>query len=88
MVWGCMSANGVGNMEFVEGIMDQYEYIRILRRNLKPSAATLGIEDNFIFQQDNDPKHKSHNAMMYIAYNTPEYVETPPQIPPCNSVNF
>lgn len=86
MVWGCMSANGVGKLEFITGIMDQYEYINVLRRNLGPSVDKLSLGSDYIFQQDNDPKHTSHNALMYLAYNTPHYLKTPPQSPDINPI--
>lgn len=31
MVWGCMSASGVGNLAFIDGIMDRYVYLSILK---------------------------------------------------------
>lgn len=55
MVWWCVSAGGVGFLEFIDGIMDHVKYINILRRNLHSSARKLGIGQNFIFLQDNDP---------------------------------
>ncbi|GFX08436.1 transposable element Tcb1 transposase [Trichonephila clavipes] len=57
MVWGCMASNGVGNLVFIDGIMDPKLYIDILNNNLKESAKELGLDGNFIFQQDNDSKH-------------------------------
>ncbi|GFX93000.1 transposable element Tc1 transposase [Trichonephila clavipes] len=59
MVWGCMTALGVGNLVFIDGIMHKTAYLNILQNTLKESADinwdTLG--SNFTFQQDNDPKH-------------------------------
>ncbi|KAH8288665.1 hypothetical protein KR054_007468, partial [Drosophila jambulina] len=58
LVWGCMSARGVGNLIFIDGIMNAEMYLNILKENLHSSATKMGLErDNFIFQQDNDPKH-------------------------------
>ncbi|KAH8338802.1 hypothetical protein KR067_010016, partial [Drosophila pandora] len=57
MVWGCMAASGVGNLTFIETIMDQAGYIKILKDNLFESAEKLGLESEYWFQQDNDPKH-------------------------------
>ncbi|GFV12127.1 transposable element Tcb1 transposase [Trichonephila clavipes] len=37
MVWGCMASNGVGNLVFIAGIMDNKLYIDILNNNLKES---------------------------------------------------
>lgn len=38
MVWGCMSACGVGNLQIIEGTMDKHAYLNILKKNLKESA--------------------------------------------------
>ena len=89
MVWGCMSAKGVGQLEFIDGITNQYYYIDILKLNLRPSVVQLGLGTDYIFQQDNDPKHTSHNALMYLAYNPhspPHYLRTPPQSPDINPI--
>lgn len=59
MVWGCMSSAGVGNLHFIEGKMDKFVYLNILKQNVKQSAVKLGIADSFAFYQDNDPKHTS-----------------------------
>lgn len=39
----------------------------------------MGIKDNFIFMQDNDPKHTAYNTRTWILYNTPAFIKTPPQ---------
>jgi len=56
MVWGCMAASVVGNLVFIESTMDHKRYINILGENIHQSATKLGLEDDFWFQQDNDPK--------------------------------
>ena len=66
MVWGCMSANGVGNLVIIVGIMDQYVYRNILEANVLQSAEKLGLAEGFIFQQDNDPKHTSKYAKKFF----------------------
>lgn len=86
MVWGCFSASGVGNLHFVDGIMTARDYINILKQNLKQSAAKLGISSDFIFQQDNDPKHTALDSRLWILYNCPKYLKTPPQSPDLNPI--
>ena len=56
MVWGCMSAKGVGNLHFIEGIMNADVYLDILTTQMMPSAKKL-MGRKYIFQHDNDPKH-------------------------------
>ena len=57
MVWGAFAAHGVGNLYRVEGIMDQHKYHYVLVHQLQPSITHLFPDGNYIFQQDNDPKH-------------------------------
>lgn len=35
MVWGCMAASGVGNLAFIDGIMDYRKYIDLQKENLR-----------------------------------------------------
>ncbi len=57
LMWGCMSAKGVGEMQFIDGTMNASLYIQTLNEKMK-----LGRRE--IFQHDNDPKHtaKSHKC--------------------------
>ncbi|GBM30235.1 Transposable element Tc1 transposase [Araneus ventricosus] len=48
LVWGCMSASGLGNLVFIDGIMNHALYLNILRDNLKLSALNSGIGNNFV----------------------------------------
>lgn len=41
MFWGTVAALGVGNLLFVEGIKDRFQYNYILEHNLKPSVEKL-----------------------------------------------
>lgn len=86
MVWGCMSAAGVGKLHFIEGIMDHKMYINILKENLNASSQKLNLEGKYIFQQDNDPKHKARNTRLWLLYNVPKELNTPPQSPDLNPI--
>ncbi len=50
MVWGCMSAAGTEELQFIEGTMNANMYCDILKQRLGHRA---------VFQHDNDPKHTS-----------------------------
>lgn len=86
MVWGCMSASGVGKLKIIDGIMDHTMYINILKENLAPSVEKMGLQDGYIFTQDNDPKHTALNTRLWLLYNTPKYMPTPPQSPDLNPI--
>jgi transposase len=62
MVWGSMSRAGVGELIFIDGIMDALMYCDILRQGIPQSVQRLGLPAHFVFQQDNDPKHTSRLA--------------------------
>lgn len=66
MVWGCFSSKGVGKIAFVDGTMDADQYCRILDSCLLESQSKLGMTD-FVFRQENDPKHTSETCKEYLA---------------------
>ncbi|GFX84040.1 transposable element Tc1 transposase [Trichonephila clavipes] len=41
---------------------------------------------NFIFQQDNDPKHKARNVKMWCLFHCKQQLHTPPQSPDINVI--
>lgn len=86
MVWGCMSAAGAGRLVFIEDKMDHKQYIKILQENLLPSVTKLGIQDNNIFSQDNDPKHTAINTRLWLLYNARKQIKTPAQSPDLNPI--
>src|SRR3954447_10785612 len=60
MMWGCMLWEGVGYACKIDGKMDGKLYTKILQDELQESLAKN--PSTIIFQQDNDPKHKSQRA--------------------------
>lgn len=86
MVWGCMSAAGVGSLVSVEGKMNHVQYIRIMEENLVPSVEKLGIQDTFIFSQDNDPKDTAKNTRLYLLNKAERQIKTPAQSPDLNPI--
>jgi hypothetical protein len=61
MVWGCLSAKGVGALTGINGIMNNAPmYVGILRDYLLLSATKFGIRDSFKLYQDNDPQHRAY----------------------------
>ncbi len=52
MVWGCMSAAGAGELQFIEGTMNDNMYCDILKQSRIPSLRRLGRRA--VLQHDND----------------------------------
>ncbi|GFW64021.1 transposable element Tcb2 transposase [Trichonephila clavipes] len=69
MVWGCMAALGVEEVVVINCIIDHLYYTQILKENLGASPEKLGIEEDYQFYQDNDPKHSAHNTRLWLLYN-------------------
>lgn len=86
MVWGAIGAAGVGNLEFIDGIMNQHTYKSILERNLQASVDILGLGPRWIFQQDNDPKHTALLVKEWLRFYAPRQLHSPPQSPDLNPI--
>ena len=56
-------------------------YVNVLEENLFESAVMLGLDISLIFQQNNEPKHKSKVAMKLFEENNVELLQRPPQSP-------
>ena len=82
MVWGCIGWNGVGVLSEVEGRMDAEQYVTILEGALLQSMEDSGIPaDEVIFQQDNDPKHTSRRAQIWLEEQDIKLLDWPAQSP-------
>ena len=55
-IWGCSTANGVGAMKIIEGMMNAAEYTKIRLKHLLKSVSGLRLDTDFVSQQDNDNK--------------------------------
>ncbi|GFU98003.1 transposable element Tc1 transposase [Trichonephila clavipes] len=87
MVWGCMATSGVGKLVLIDGIMHKMAYLNILQNNLKESADNLGLGSNFIFQQDNDPKHTAFVVEEWLLYHCRNQLNILPQFPDLNVID-
>ncbi len=81
MVWGCFSYYGVGELYKIEERMDAKAYHKILQSQMFPSAKKLFKDQNqkWIFQQDNDPKHKANTIKKYLKNKNQEVLDWPSQ---------
>ena len=81
MVWGYFSRAGVGNLHFIDVTMDRFAYREILEKNLMESANNLGLGGNFVFQHDNDPKHRAVFVNDWLKKTQIEVLKWPPFSP-------
>lgn len=59
MVWGCISANGMGNLHICKGTINAERYIEVLEQHMLPSRQRLFRGRPCIFQQDNARPHSA-----------------------------
>ena len=86
MVWGCFAASGVGNLYRISNNLNAERYVNILNTQLLPTSTKLFLDENFIFQQDNDPKHTANVAKQWINRHHIETLDWPPQSPDLNPI--
>ena len=86
MVWGCFSSSGVGNLCFIESNMDRFLYREILQKNLLQSCQKLGLENSFVFQHDNDPKHTAGLVKDWLKQKKIETLNWPHFSPDMNTI--
>lgn len=84
MIWVCFSAEGVGGIEIIEGRMNEAKYTNILSTHLLKSANDLGLDRNFVFQQDNDPKHTAKLTKKWFEDNDISVLDWPSPRPQSN----
>jgi len=87
MIWGCMTAKGVGYMCRVDGNMDAQLYTNILNDELLGTLDYYHLDQSdIVFQHDNDSKHTSRMATNWLKENGIEVLDWPPQSPDLNPI--
>ncbi len=84
LMWGCMSAAGVGELHFIDGIMNSQMYCSILKEKMLPSLRALGRRA--LFQHDNDPKHTSKATVVFLKKNRVKVIQWPSMSPDLNPI--
>ncbi len=84
LMWGCMSAAGVGELYFIDGIMNSQMYCSILKEKMLPSLRALGRRA--LFQHDNDPKHTSKATVGFLKKNRVKVIQWPSMFPDLNPI--
>ena len=85
-VWGSFASHGVGKFYLVEGILEQKQYTKMLEELVIPSAEDLFPDGEWLFQQDNDPKHTSKRAKQFMEENSIPLLPWPSQSPDLNPI--
>lgn len=87
MVWGCITARGVGNLVKIDGTMNAELYCKILEEDLLGSLEWYGLDrKEIVFQHDNDPKHTAKKTTEWLQNVGMEVLDWPPQSPDLNPI--
>jgi transposase len=94
MFWGCFGGNQVGDLVQIHGIMRKEQYHAILVHHAIPSGMRLFSNGNWVFQEDNDPKHTSNMCKNYFrnkikqSNGNLEKMTWPPQSPDLSPIEL
>lgn len=86
MIWGCMSAKGVGKMCFIENTVNAARYINILEEHLMESVETFSSFGEYTFQQDGAPAHTAKLTKKWFLENNINVLEWPSSSPDLNPI--
>ncbi len=84
IVWGCISAAGTGELQFIEGTMNANMYCEILKQSMIPSLRRLGRRA--ALQHDNDPKHTSKTTTAWLTKLRVKVMAWPTVTPDLNPI--
>ncbi|KAK7877779.1 hypothetical protein WMY93_031539 [Mugilogobius chulae] len=86
MVWGCMSARGVGKLCFLKKTVNAAVYQDVLETFLIPTVEEQFGEEDFIFQQDLAPAHAAKSTKDWFTRKQLEVLAWPANSPDLNVI--
>jgi hypothetical protein len=87
MIWGCMTARGVGFMCRIEARLNKQGYLELLQDELQKTFEYYDLDRaTIIFQQDNDSKHSRKLVQNWVSAQEFNVMDWPPQSPDLNPI--
>ena len=87
MVWSCITWEGVGWIVDVGHHMDSSAYLEVLKDDLLRTMDCYGLDkSDIVFQHDNDHKHTSRLVKGWLAQQSFNVLDWPPQSPDLNPI--
>jgi len=85
MVWGCISANGLGKLCVLKGTVNSEVYKSVLDKYMIPASEDL-FEGEFVFQQDSASCHTSKATLSWLKDNEVQLLPWPVNSPDLNPI--
>ena len=85
-VWGCFTAQGVGYQHTFSENLDADGLIKIYQSHMLPSALGYFPHGQWHLLQDNDPRHRSDKAYIWLHNHGVSRVKFPPYSPDLNPI--
>jgi transposase len=87
MVWGCITAKGIGQLYRIHGRLTAVRYAEILDQELLGTLNDHSISPgDCIFQHDNDPKHTAKLVKLWLSNHTLNVLPWPSNSPDMNII--
>ena len=87
MVWECFCRTELGPLVLVEGILNQFGYIKLLEKNLLSWIESKFYHQSYFFQQNNAPIHTAQNIKPWMKEKNIKLLpKWPPQSPDLNPI--
>ena len=85
MIW-CFSYNGTGELIVIEDTINVARYNQIFQDCLQTSVEKLELGPNWLFQQNNDPKHSVMATHTWFKTSNINLITWPSQSPGLNPI--
>ena len=82
-----MTANGVGRLELISGMINGTKYIDVLKNKMLPSARSLFSDDDWIFQNNNASCHCAKKVQQWHRTHRVKRMDWPTQSPDLNPID-
>ena len=86
MVLEWFSSKDVGKISVIDGKMNAQMYKQILQENFMFSVDSLELPSDYIFQQDNDPKHTAKSTKKWLSENNVNVMQWSSRSPNLNPI--
>jgi len=86
MIWGAMSAAGVGTLYYCKGTVNAESYQQILQDAMLPSARALFRSNDYKFMQDGARPHTARSTLNWLNQHGIHLLEWPPSSPDINPI--